>query len=416
MVRKLVGLAQRALVLIQKLVVNTILLPFYGISFLVPRRKDVWVFGAWFGHQYTDNSRYLFDYVCVNESSIRAIWLSREKHIVEEVRRAEREAYLINSWMGYWLSCRAGLVVCSSGNRDVNRVGISRAKRLHLWHGAPLKKIGLDDKITENPDDRPMGQRLVWWAWHTVFPFTKERWDAIASTSPIISERFRTAFGLDESKIKLTGWPRNDIILCSEPEPIPVLESIIESWNAKSVILYAPTFRDCGEVDLFSGSNKADLEDCLSRHNAVMLIKMHYVDRDIGLAIGSSSNQSRIHWVVDDDLPDPNPLLPHVDILVTDYSGISYDFLLLNRPIVFAPFDLEQYVTQCRELYEDYNEATPGPKCSNWNEVIDTLDDLLSGNDRYVAMRKKALSKYHTFVDTGNCRRIFELAKGLIAQ
>src|SRR6266480_1677422 len=125
-------------------------LPLYFFGLLVPRSRTIWVFGAWFGHRYADNSRYVFEFVTEHEPQIRAIWLTREPAIVAELRRRGREVHLSESWPGFWLACRAGLAVATCGNADLNPMALSRTRRLQLWHGTPLKKIKADDQVTEH--------------------------------------------------------------------------------------------------------------------------------------------------------------------------------------------------------------------------------------------------------------------------
>ena len=78
---------------------------------------------------------------------------------------------------------------------------------------------------------------------------------------------------------------------------------------------------------------------------------------------------------------DADPLLPLTDILVTDYSGIYFEFLLLDRPVVFFAFDYEKYVSQDRELYFPYGEVTPGPKAKNLRELMGYLAEVSAGRD-----------------------------------
>ena len=395
-------------------VVNSLSLPLYWASFAVPRHKDIWVFGGWFGHRYADNSRYLFEYVCANEPSIRAVWLSHERQIVEDVRHAGHEAHLINSWRGYWISCRAALAVFCVGNLDVNRVGISRAKRLQLWHGMGFKKIGLDDRKTTNPR-RSLAFRVQSLIRRAVWPFVRQNWDAIIATSPTSARRLASGFGADESRIKLSGYPRHDVILDQNPEPLPVIESLKARWSAKKVVCYAPTHRQggSGDVDIFSSFDLEALDACLARHEAVFVIKMHYHHRDLTIS-SLSPEVSRVHWLSEGECPDISLLLPHVDVLVSDYSAAATDFLLLDRPILFAPFDRETYLRDDHEFYEDYDASTPGPKCADWDELTGALEEALGGVDRYGDARRAALRKYFSFVDTENSRRVFLAAKELV--
>jgi CDP-glycerol glycerophosphotransferase (TagB/SpsB family) len=403
----------------KRLVRHALGLPLYWFSFLIPRQQNLWIFGAWFGRRYADNSRHLFEYIYTHQCSIRAVWLSHEREIIERLRSRGYEAYLINSWAGYWLSCQASLVVVSTGGADVNRVGISRARGLQLFHGIPLKKIMLDDKVTMHRNLSTV-RRLAHWAQATLFPFTNTRvkWDAIISTSPVVSRRFMSAYGVDESRIAITGYPRNDILLHPDPPAIPAIEKVKENWGAEQVICYVPTHRGEGQKSmdvLFSTLRIEALEDCLARHNAVLLMKTHFYHRDSEALPGLARKPSRIYWLSGSEAPDLNSLLPFVDVMITDYSSAYIDYLLLDRPIIFAPFDLEEYLAADREFYEDYESVTPGPRCANWEAVIRALDEVLTGNDQYQQARAAERAKYHAFTDAYSCQRVFKLAHGIVS-
>jgi len=375
----------------------------------------MWIFGAWFGHRYTDNSRYLFENVCKNEEFIRPVWLTREQEIVDKIRGMGHEAYLISSLQGYWLSCRAGLVVVSNGNPDINRLAISRAKKLHLWHGSPMKKIGLDDKFAQIGSSifLKKAQQL----WRAVFPFVIERWDVIIACSDIFKGYMASAFGVDPTQVKVTGYPRNDILLKPNPTYVPIVETLMKKYRANRMLLYAPTFRSEGKenIRLFDTLDIKRIESFLVKYNAILLIKMHYIHRDAMLLTNLEKKDLRIYWLQEEDAPEINPLLPYTDILITDYSGVYFDFLLLDRPIVFAPFDIDQYISRDRKLYEDYNVvATSGPKCDTWNEVIDACQTVFCGDNKYRKERKLDQKKYNSFVDANNSSRVIEVAMDMV--
>jgi CDP-glycerol glycerophosphotransferase (TagB/SpsB family) len=354
------------------------------LSYLVPRHKNIWIFGSANGLRYHDNSRHLFEYVCENLPAIRAVWLTRTPQIMEDLRRKGYESYLVNSWQGYWLSCRAGLVIACFHRRDVCLHGISSAIKINLWHGVPLKKLGLD-----SPNK------------------TTEKWDRLISTSPLISKRMASAYGVDLDWVKITGYPRNDILFPPNIKPLPIIESLKEKLKPNKIVLYAPTWRQDpqDQINLFENFHYRRFSDFLRECNALLLIKMHHWHGKIGQEKVFNKNDDRIYWLKEEDCKDFNYLLPDTDVLLTDYSGAYFDYLLLNRPMIFTPFDLDKYLKQWG-LYEDYNEATPGPKCSTWDDVMEQLQEILSGQDKYKESRKLALKKYHTFVDANSCQRV----------
>src|SRR5579885_808128 len=116
------------------------------LTFLVPRRRTLWVFGSWFGRQFSDNSKYLFLYVSRSMPEVDAVWLSRDKRIVKEIRALGFRAHTLWSPAGVRASLRAGTTFISQSLDDVNAYLVGRSNLVQLWHGTPLKKIGLDSR------------------------------------------------------------------------------------------------------------------------------------------------------------------------------------------------------------------------------------------------------------------------------
>jgi CDP-glycerol glycerophosphotransferase (TagB/SpsB family) len=384
---------------------------------VVPRQKYIWVFGAWEGHLYSDNSKHLFEYICNNEQKIRAIWLTHEKNILSDLHILNREVYMINSFLGYWYTCRAGLILVTHSPYDVNPYAISRAKKLMLWHGMPVKKIGWDDDYNEGKANS--FKRITKKLWYKIFPFIMVHWDVIISYNSICKKYMQSAFNAMENQVKITGYPRNDIILKSNL-PLPIINTLKAKLNADKLILYAPTFRNNPKhnKNLFSTFNGMKFNDFLIKNDAAMIIKMHYAvynKNNPFLATSENNKPTHIYWLQEKEVQDINELLPNIDILITDYSGIYFDYLLLDRPTIFAPFDIEVYNRDEREFYEDYNQVSiGGPKCYNWIEIIEACQDIFNNEDIYVRKRKIAFKKYHNFVDANNCFRVTTIAKDLM--
>ena len=97
-----------------------------------------------------------------------------------------------------------------------------------------------------------------------------------------------------------------------------------------------------------------------------------------------------------------------VDILITDYSTVFFDYCLTDRPMIFTPFDYEAYTTHDRKLYYDYNEVTPGPKCYNWEQVVFEINKILEGYDEYSNQRRQINEKFNMYQDFNNRRRLVD--------
>jgi CDP-glycerol glycerophosphotransferase len=91
-----------------------------------------------------------------------------------------------------------------------------------------------------------------------------------------------------------------------------------------------------------------------------------------------------------DAICDIYPALSLFDVLITDYSSIYFDYLLLNRPIIFFPYDYESYIAKDKELLFDYLQITPGPVCKSQDEVEKALLEI----DTYeFAKKRKEISE-----------------------
>jgi len=101
-----------------------------------------------------------------------------------------------------------------------------------------------------------------------------------------------------------------------------------------------------------------------------------------------------------------NDIIDNYEILISDYSGIYVDYLLLNRSIVFAAFDLERYLACDREMYYDYEDVTPGPKCKNWKSVFDWVIKFRNDPTLYEDERSDLKAKFHKYYDGKNSERV----------
>ena len=113
--------------------------PLYWITRVTPRRRDLWVFGAWFGDEYSDNSRYLAEHVRREHPSVTCVWLCRSREVVERAKEDGLDACLMFSLRGYWYSARASVGFICTGRFDINFF-VRPTTVINLWHGIPLEE------------------------------------------------------------------------------------------------------------------------------------------------------------------------------------------------------------------------------------------------------------------------------------
>lgn len=104
-----------------------LLLPVYWFSFLMPRDRNIWLFGSTFGRRFADNPKYFYLYISQHkeEYGIRPVWLSHNREVVGLLRKADGgkgtyEAYYYHSLRGIWLALRGKIYLFDNYSKDIN--------------------------------------------------------------------------------------------------------------------------------------------------------------------------------------------------------------------------------------------------------------------------------------------------------
>ena len=388
------------------------------VSLLIPRSQRIWAFGSWYGQRFADNPKYFFLHCAERERErVHAVWLSMSSTVVRRIRALGYPAYHRLSPRGLWYALRAGVYIFDCRVMDVSSVASSGAVKVNLWHGVPLKMIERDIAQSNNAlAQANHGSPLVRAANKVLRPQLSERYDYILGTSRATCERFAGAFGVPTSQVINGGYPRTDVLLSREENPrfrMPEEERVIEQCLAyhsegTRVLLYMPTFRDWrNDADRVIPIDWAALDTLLQQHGGALFCKLHPNDQ---ARLPDLAGLSRVHLIPSS--VDPYPILRHTDALMSDYSSIFFDYLLLDRPVVFYPYDLDDYRKYSRALYDDYDTVTPGPKAYDAMGLQLVLTSLLSSYEeqarRHAAERATVRSRFYEHVDDGASARLFD--------
>ena len=141
-----------------------------------------------------------------------------------------------------------------------------------------------------------------------------------------------------------------------------------------------------------------------------MIIKIHHLQKTDLLSTITLSN---ILYIEDKDLNEKGiqlyELIGQTDALITDYSSIMFDYMLLDRPIGYFINDLEEYKEKRGFLVEDIDSYMIGKKMKSKEEFNDFLQEIINGKDQYKKEREKFAKKMHKYNDNQNCKRILEI-------
>lgn len=364
-----------------------LLLPVYWLSFLVPRNKKIWLFGSTFGRRFADNPRYLYLYVSQHkeELKLRPIWISHNENVVKMLNDEGYEAYMYHSLKGIWFALRGKVYLFDNYSKDINFWQSGGAMKVNLWHGIPLKKIQHDNVFDKFRHPKNIWEKL------RNFPrnISDEKPNHyVLTTSENLREIFSSAF--KTKNVLVSGYPRNQVLISDDIKNVYLDEEkrdrkkIISFLNKKNngknkrMIFYMPTFRK-SETLFFENFDKNDFQKFLAENTLLFCIKLHPKSK---LNEEFKNIQSENIVVINKDA-DPYVFLKLADVLITDYSSIYFDYLLLDRPIIFFAYDLKEYLSDSREMYFDYDEFTPGEKVWDYQELKNSIAKIIENNSDY---------------------------------
>lgn len=377
-------------------------LPIWWLASFHKRDPKTWVFGAWFGNSYSDNAKNMYEYVLDNHPEINAVWITGNKTVFELLKSKNRPVVLKGTKEARLVCLNAGYVFITIRYDDVESLYVNGAKQVWLWHGMPIKYIGRSRTYSD-------GIRMKI---HKSFPQCKNTPDYFISTSHRWDAILNEAFPVKE-EILITGLPRNDSFFINDTTSF--VKEIDMKYNKPLKILYMPTFRDNLQengkpFDPFSvfGFSMERFVSLLNEVNAVFLYKGHYYDIQ-NQHLGKSGD-GRFVLVDESMYDDMYSFIKDVDILMTDYSSIYFDFLLLKRPVILAPFDKEEYYKSSRLMYFDYDNEIKGVRAFDWNEVMEIIREK-----KYYVPEQKVIDGFHEYQDGNSTERVTNYFLNLIS-
>ena len=355
--------------------------------------NNLLIFGGYLGKSFIGNTKYLFLYL--NKfSNYECIWISRSKEIVKKLNKMEFKSLYAFSFKAFSKLRNARCVFVTHGEGDVLPIKFSKKTKLILtWHGSAIKKVGFDSPITTF--NRYNLQVLQM--------FSKEI-SYILATSEDDKRKMKSAYRVPSEKIIITGYPRHDFLYNKTTSEINIFkEQQGISKEIKKIILYAPTFREDRIAKMpFSKTDMVALDNFLKENNSILIFKTHVFVKEI-------DNIGLDHIIIPDSYSDPQELLLISDVLISDYSSIMFDFLLIdNKPIISFPYDLEFYKNERGLYYHDYEKFIPAPIVYKISDLIHHLKTIEQWSPEYEEQRRNVNELVNKFHDGNSCKRVAE--------
>lgn len=339
----------------------------FCIDLFIPKRSELWIFCQGYPFPFNSNQRALFEYVCQQEQVKAYVLRFPGLSPLDDVPLDQQVNAF--SWKGLWFLLRSGVIVIHHGYGDTfwgRCFSRSRRQIVNLWHGIPVKGLGKHGSTAFS-----WRQHLTWW-WNTSF------YSFTICASRLDRTTMSACFGLSFDRLLISGLPRNDWLRSVPPLQTNYIKQAEQKVNvclkSRRLILYAPTFRPTSNgIYDFSPDEMQRLGVLLRRYNAVLGIRAHI-------------NRSQTHFGDTDfmyvfsamEFPETQALLMATDILVTDYSSIWVDFLLLNKPMIGFMHDFECFESEDRPLLYDLKTIFPGPLVFSFDSFYVALAHFLA--------------------------------------
>lgn len=311
--------------------------------------------------------------------------------------RLDCEVIPARSPRAVWAYLRARVVVHTHGVFGSRSTG--RGKRLlNIWHGMPVKRLDEDSDVG------------------------RYQCDLTIATSPLHAGHLAATWGLPAERVRITGLPRNDLLVRPRP-PLPA--PLRERTGGRPLVVWLPTFRttavgneyadgrELGTAFQFAGADPASVDAAMGRLGVHCLVKSHplaprpEVAELDNLTIWPNAEMEAADLTLYE-------VLAQADLLVTDHSSVWIDFLLTQRPMVFAISDREEYEASRGYYFDDLDALLPGPIVSDLPGLEAALGKAIEKPDRWAERRREALPEHHTHVDAGSADRVADLVVELL--
>ena len=389
------------------------------LAFLFPRNPRKILFGAWMGKQFSCHPKCLFQYLAPR-GEFTCIWVGEEP-LRDSVLKVPHARFVRKgSLAALWHGLTAKFYVSNINWRSdiINFPRCRRVTLVYTTHGYASKYVGVKQFAGQGPAKEESAKPSFLWLREALdvfdnWLFGRESWCSESSERAIQVGLSNTPFIMTPEKALRFGKPRADYFLANRnnaEEQRRLKEKIAYALGipaSKKWYVYVPTWRhDVAKAFSFTTMEKRDeVVRLLASQDAILIEKQHPIilkqcRLSFGLRDGIAvlTNEQAL-------LLDTQELLMASDRMITDYSSIYYDFVLLNRPVIHYAPDFDEFMERDMGFNFDIREYGGGP-------FAYTEDELLAlmrlGDDELLCRRSPKIMSEHLTYEKGTACESYE--------
>lgn len=361
------------------------------ISWIISKNKKRIIFNSTINSCYDYNSKYLFEYFLKNYPEYEVKYVLNNKSLKEKLEKEIGNYFIDTFSLKNIIYClKAYTWITSSLETPLGGIFL-RLNRLviHLGHGTPFKNIGFMEKNIS------IVKKIY-------YILIRNNFSYFLSTSHNFDKIMCNFLNVPLKRIFTNGQPRNDSIFVNKKE---FLKNNFVIKEASTNILYAPTWRQKTETILFPfpDIDYKKLEKYLKENNINIFLRIHpSFESEINEEILKIKGIYVFNSKLAEDITE---YLSCFDMLITDYSSIFIDYLLLNRPILFLPYDIKEYNEEIGFTI-DFEKHTPGSKVYDLETFLNEISKYNENTEYYKNERKRENEFYNICRNNKNCERV----------
>ncbi len=353
---------------------------------------NIILYESYHGGSFSCNPYAIFQAIYKDErfSNYRHIWVINDKKQIPQELRKDTHIVFVKR------NCDLYMRYLAKAKYLINNVTfpeyfIRKEGQLYLntWHGTPIKTLGKD--IKDDFFAHKNATRNFLHASHIISPNS--------FTTKILTDNFDIN-DIYTGVVAQTGYPRQDLTLNASSERKEEIKNRLGINNSKPIVLYAPTWRGT-----LAGS-KFDIDKLIVDIKLFKQLDINFIFRGHHMVEKILDSVNEIKDVVVPPTIDTNSLLSIVDILITDYSSISFDYMAVGKPIIYYTYDREEYESE-RGLYFPLEEVGEDIYKTN-SEVAQAIERLIK-KGTITTKQQKAQDRFCAYDDGLATSRVIDL-------
>lgn len=365
----------------------------------IKNRKNI-IFSSF--PDYSGNAKALYDFLSQDKFH-NTMWILNQKGL--------QKGFYKKSFNGL-IKIFSSKYIFTTHNSFI-RIKSKKQIYINLWHGMPLKKMSY---MESNFNEKDISYNI-------------NNTDIMISTSVLTKSLLSSCFNIKANKIYITGQPRNDYLFIKRNKSKNNLEKILNMKinEEKKIIFYLPTFRE-GYLNMSEGKkienfnifrfdsfNIHEFINFLEVNEILFIMKLHPFEEKYYKNILKDYKIENLKIIQQEKLTenylDLYEILGYSDLLITDYSSVYFDYLLIDKPVIFVPTDIEEYSQKRGFLLEPYDFWTPGPKVYNQDDLLNSILANLNEPNKYKKERDLINSMINYYKDNKSSERVWNLIK-----